>query len=357
VKDNEAQKVENALQNLLSSDLMAITNDPIESAIAPEVSGTYNCSQEGRYIIDVYASKSESDYSYRLSGIESGTFTASVQQPSAMGTCGLRLLFDTDSRYDRTQWTIEIPNTKSSTYITNRNAYALAQTQAANAIKLAEQDLSLSTANATDNNAAPRSEAVTRAEATIAQAQAGLDRVDATISDRVLRAPFGGTITELSVLPGETVGNAPVVTILAETEFEVTARIPEIDIGKLLLGQKVEMVFDARSTETLTGTIDFISLQATEIDGVAYYEAIILLETVPVWLRSGLNADIDIIIAEAENKLRVPRRFVTETENGFAVLKKDGETTATTTVQVELDGNDGYIAIIGLSEGDVIVAP
>ena len=150
---------------------------------------------------------------------------------------------------------------------------------------------------------------------------------------------------------------APVLTLLAAADFEVTARIPEIDIGKLLVGQPVEMVFDARSGETLMGTIDFISLQATEIDGVAYYEAVIFLETVPEWLRSGLNADIDIIISEAKEQLRVPKRFVFATDDGYKVLKQTGETTATTTVRVELEGNDGFIALTGLNEGDVLVAP
>ena len=354
---SEERKVENALSDLLSSDLEAVTDDAQEDANAPVVSGTYTCEKEGVYTIDVYASKSDSGYSYRLSGIESGTFTASVEQPTAMGSCGLRLLFDDDSRYERTVWRIEIPNTKSASYIAKRNAYALAQTQAQNAIKLAEQDVALANANAENDNASPRSEAVTRTDASVAQARAQLNRVDATIADRVLRAPFSGTVTELSVLPGETVTTAPVLTLLAAADFEVTARIPEIDIGKLLVGQPVEMVFDARSGETLMGTIDFISLQATEIDGVAYYEAVIFLETVPEWLRSGLNADIDIIISEAKEQLRVPKRFVFATDDGYKVLKQTGETTATTTVRVELEGNDGFIALTGLNEGDVLVAP
>ena len=46
-------------------------------------------------------------------------------------------------------------------------------------------------------------------------------------------APFDGVVTNLDVLPGETVTNAPIVTLLADDAFDMTARIPEIDITKV----------------------------------------------------------------------------------------------------------------------------
>jgi RND family efflux transporter MFP subunit len=356
-KQNEARKVENARRNLLSSGLTAFSDKPDEDAVPPSVSGTYSCTVEGTYTLDVFSSGAQSGYSYKLSGIETGTFIASVDQAIAMGTCGLRVQFDSNSNYNNTLWYVEIPNTKSPNYVTNVNTYNLAQTQAASAITLAEQEVALAAANATNSNAPARIEAVARANADVAQAQAKLARIDATIADRTLRAPFTGTITLIDILPGETVTTAPVVTLLAASDFEVTARIPEIDIGKLLVGQKVEMLFDAKDDVTVTGFVDFISLKATEIDGVAYYEAMITLDETPAWLRSGLNADVEIIIEEMTNVLRIPKRFITKVDNGFAVLQKSGEQIATTTIEVLLEGNDGYYALTGLNAGDTIVSP
>jgi len=356
-KNNEARKVENAYRTLLSSGLTAFSSNPGEDAVAPTISGTYNCNEEGVYTLEVFSSKTSSGYSYRLSGIESGTYPASVDQATALGECGLRAQFDTSSTYSYSTWTIEIPNTKSSTYVLNRNAHALAVTQAESAIALAKQEVLLATANADNQNAPARSEAIARANASIAQAQARLDRIDATIADRVLTAPFAGTITEIEVLPGETVTTAPVVTLLAEADFEVTARIPEIDIGKLKVGQETRVVFDARSEETIRGDISFISLKATEIDGVAYYKAIIEPEEIPTWIRSGLNADIDIIITQELEGLRVPKRFVTKTDNGYEIQVLRGEVIATTTVNILLEGNDGFVSITGVNEGDIVVAP
>jgi RND family efflux transporter MFP subunit len=241
--------------------------------------------------------------------------------------------------------------------LTNFNAYTLAVTQAESAIALAEQAVTLAKADATNQNAPAREEAIARANAAVTQAQARLTRIDSTIADRTLTAPFAGTITEVDILPGETVGTEPVVTLLADSAFDVTARIPEIDISKISIGQPVEMYFDARASELVTGTVLFISPQATEIDGVSYYEATITFTVTPLWMRSGLNADIDIITAEQAKGVRVPKRFVTKTETGHVVLHKQGEQIATTTIEVIFEGNDGYLAITGITEGDILVAP
>lgn len=357
IRNTQTDLINNAYRTLLSTDLAAASDDPGEEAIAPTVSGTYTCAVEGRYTLETYSSGSNSGYSFRLSGLESGTYAVSSDQPVTMGDCGIQVLFNANSRYSNTTWTIDIPNKESARYITNRNAYTLAKTQAASAITIAEQDLELAEINAVSTNAPARSESVARANADIASANARIARVDAQIADRTIRAPFAGTITVIDSLPGETVGTTPVITLLAATDFELTARIPEIDIGKLALGQSVRTVFDAQPDALLPGSIEFISLQATEIDGVAYYEAIISLDDTPAWMRSGLNADIDIMIIHAADSLRVPSRFITQTDSGAQVRTKVGELVATTTVNVTLTGNDGFTAITGLNQGDIVVAP
>lgn len=357
-RETQARTVANARRTLLSSGLAAIAVDPDEEATPPTVSGTYQCDATGRYTIEPYSSQADSGYSFKLSGLEDGTYPATTEQPGSFGSCGLRLQFDADSRYAGSEWYIEIPNTKASTYTANRNAYELAQTNASTAIALAEQDLALSEASAISDTAPARSEQIAKANAAVARAQARLARIAATFADRTLRAPFAGTITRLDALPGEAVTTQPFITLLASDRYTLTARVPEIDIGKLQLDQRAEVVFDTRDDITLTATIDYISPQATEIDGVAYYETRLALDTQPSWLRSGLNADVDIIVAEANDALRIPKRFLTQTADGTpAVRQKQGEHTATTTVELILSGNDGYVAITGVSVGDTLLAP
>jgi RND family efflux transporter MFP subunit len=355
--DIEMSKVKNAKRALLSDGLTAYTEKLDEDAKAPTVSGTYSCDKEGTYTLSVYPSSAPSGYSYRLFGLEEGVFTASVDQPTELGTCGLRILFDADSKYTSSTWIIEIPNTKSASYTLNKNAYDLAVVQSGSAIDLAEQELALAEADARDTNANPRNEALTRADAAVEQAQARVAQVESELNDRILRAPFSGTVTNLSIKVGETVQTEPIITLLTQSAFEITARIPEIDIAKLVVGQPVELLFDANDTEIQKGALSFVSLEATEIDGVAYFDAYITLDQTPSWMRSGLNADIDIIVSETTEGVRLPKRFLIEQDGQYAVLRSDGKTVATTSVEVLLRGNDGFIAVTGLAEGDTVVAP
>jgi RND family efflux transporter MFP subunit len=356
-KENGTEQIASAERLLRSDGLTAYTDKATENATAPIISGSYTCDKEGSYNVRMYRSDSLSGYSYEITGIETGIFPASTNQPAPLGTCGLRILFDSKSIYSSTIWHIEIPNTKSLRYVANKNALELTKIQTASAIALAEQELALTKASADSSNAPARTEALTRAEASITQAEARLARISSEISDRVLRAPFDGTITDISAQKGEVAGATPIVTVLAENAFDLTARIPEIDIGKLKIGQRVEMVFDAKPSDTLMGTISFISLKATEIDGVSYYEAYVQLDNKPDWLRSGLNAYINIILSEKSDALRIPKRFLIKENTAVVVLKRNGQTNATTTVGVDLEGDDGFVAITGLNSGDTVVAP
>ncbi len=355
-KTDEARKVENARRALLSENLTAITANTGEDAPAPTISGTYTCSREGTYTLTIFSSRAPSGYSMRINGLEVGTFAAATEQSAPFGTCGLRAQLSPATNYHNSVWTVTVPNPISPTYVANKNAYDQAVTNAQSAIALAERELALAKAEAALTTAPSRSESLARAQAAVASAAARLTRAEATAADAVLTAPFAGTVVRIEAVAGETIGTTPVITLLSADRYELIARIPEIDVGKLQINQRAEVVFDTAVTETLTATVDFISPGATVIDGVAYYEARLALTAIPPWIRSGLNADVDIIVAETES-LRLPRRFVTKTNDTYSVLVASGDTTATTTVEVDLIGNDGFISLRGLPAGTTVVAP
>lgn len=358
VKKEHAERVENARRALLSTDLEAMPDKKDRDYVAPVISGTYSCEAEGTYILDVYASKAQSGFSYTVSGFESGTFTVYTEAPGMLANCGLFIQFTEDESYANSRWTIEVPNKQSSLYITNLNAFDLARIQQENAITAAEEALRLAEQNLTLDVAAPRSERLARAEAQVRQAEARLNRVSAQIEDHVLTAPFDGTVTKVDLVPGETVSSDPVVTVISDAAFELTALIPEIDITKISVGQKASVVFDARAEEPLGARVVFISPLAEEIGGVSYFEAKLMLDSNPDWLRSGLNADIDIVIERHQNVLRVPRRFVLEEDGQYYVfLPRQNKKTAQVPVEVEFIGNDGFVQISGLKRGDTVVAP
>ncbi len=353
----ERVKVQNAYRALLSNDLEALPENKNTTATPPTITGTYTCNKEGTYTLTFFRSGADSGYSYRMSGLETGSATGYSESSGVLGTCGLRMQIDADSNYGGQTWTIEVPNSKSPTYPTLLSAYLLAQETSDNVVTSAHDALVKAERDATLSNATPREEELRRREAAVVQASARIDGILARMNERTLVAPFRGTISDIDMTRGEA-STGRTLSLIASSTFILTVRIPEIDITKVLAGQRVVADFDARQGEQVDGHISFISPVAREIDGVAYFEADIVFDTPPTWMRSGLNADVDIIVEESEEALRVPRRFLVTQGDASYLLYPDGVTTRREKVDVLFTGNDGFVSVSGnIREGDTIVAP
>lgn len=115
--------VDNAYQTLLSNGLEGIPSQ--QDLNSPVISGTYTCGKEGSYLIKPYRSvDSDTGLSFNYSGIESGTASVKYDNPIPLGNCGLQVKFKNLAYFNsETKWTINIPNTNSSVYLANKNAY------------------------------------------------------------------------------------------------------------------------------------------------------------------------------------------------------------------------------------------
>jgi hypothetical protein len=143
----------------------------------------------------------------------------------------------------------------------------------------------------------------------------------------------------------------------ANDAYELKIRVPEIDITKIAEGDRAFASFDAKADEHVPLSIEFISPLPTEIDGVSYYEALLSFEQAPDWMRTGLNADVDIVIEEAQGVLTLPKRFIERTEAGFAVRILDGRREESKPIRIGLEGNDGSVEVLDLQEGTTVIAP
>jgi len=346
----EAAKVEAARTTLFSTGLTAIAKNPDTEAPVPVVSGSYTCTAEGAYTIEPYNSGTISGYSYRYSGIETGIQNASVNQSAPLGDCGLRLQFTAEESYSNTIFTLTIPNPASASYSTNYALYEQALTQEKVNIAAAQRALALALDQATISTAGARVERLIAANAVVAAAEARLAQTSYALSESAIRAPQGGVITDVNTVVGQTVATAPVVTLFAPNKTTVTARIPEKDITRLALNQTAVIEFDAKPAEIQNGTIVFLSPLQTIVNGTPYYEAVITLTEPPSWLRSGMQADIRIIVEELVDVVRIPRLFL----HNEVVKVKRGEAFIATKPDILLVGTDGFVAVRGINAGDVL---
>ena len=109
----------------------------------------------------------------------------------------------------------------------------------------------------------PRTERITAQRAAVAQAQSAVAQIDATLSNAVIRAPFGGVVTVRDREAGETVpAGAPVLTIMNLDDRWVRIYIPEDRVGAVHLGQDATITADTYRDKQYRGQVSFVASQA-----------------------------------------------------------------------------------------------
>ncbi len=108
--------------------------------------------------------------------------------------------------------------------------------------------------------AGTRKEEIEEAKAKVAQLMAQIEEMDIKRKERVVVAPERAVVETLMVRPGDMAEpNAAVVLVLRADDLWVKAYISEVDLGKIHLGQKVEVTCDAYPGKRFTGLITHIA--------------------------------------------------------------------------------------------------
>lgn len=352
VKAQQDALVQGSYQEYLSGDLQAYLDDDTTRTItSPKVTGSYLGSEEGTYRLEFYASAADSGYSYRLSGLESGTYTAQVNQPSALGSLGLFIQIDDASNYNNTDWIIPVPNKRSSTFTSRRSAYENA---------LATRERILSDTQAQLNQVTGSVANISREEAQRSQARAQVNAVYAQLDDGKIRAPFDGIVARNNLEIGQIVNAySPLITIFGSQERELTLNVPEIYINKVEVGNTVELTLDAYPDMKLNGEVVKVALVDTLVDGVPVYETTVLILDPNEQVRVGMNAKATVNSQIVRDVIAVPKHYLSEGDGETKVeIQTERNQKESRSVEIGFEGNDGYVEIIsGLNQGDVIVRP
>jgi multidrug resistance efflux pump len=108
-----------------------------------------------------------------------------------------------------------------------------------------------------------RSEDLAEAAATLAEARGKLQEVEAQLREAVLRAPEPAVIEVLAVRKGDLVTpNQILVRVLRADDLWVKVFVPETDLGRVRLGQKVEVSIDGYAGKRFAGTVENIASES-----------------------------------------------------------------------------------------------
>jgi multidrug resistance efflux pump len=108
-----------------------------------------------------------------------------------------------------------------------------------------------------------RPEDIAEAEATLAEARGKLHEVEAELREASVRAPEQAVVEVLGVRKGDVVApNQTVVRVLRADDLWVKVYVPETDLGRVRLGQKVEVTVDGYSGKHFGGTVEQIAAES-----------------------------------------------------------------------------------------------
>lgn len=363
VKSQQETAVKNAFLSLLNSTSAAIPFTGNISSITPTISGTYSGSAKGTYNLSVSSGR------YYVNGLESGSGNLSTNL-TALGTKGLYFQFSsvTPTLYNSSDnWTIEIPNTQASNYLTNLNAYNAALETQSSSVSTAESTVSASMSSFDQAVAAlnlkkaqARPADVSAARAQILSAQGQVAAASAALENTIIRAPADGTITTVDVKVGElATALQPLVVLQDVVNLHVESNISEANIANVKPGQVVEITLDALGPDRLfKGSVQTIDPSSTVVSGVVNYKVIASLEKLPE-IKPGMTANMTILASQKDGVLSVPSRSVLS-ENGkkqvrvITDTKKKTSENREVTLGMEADG--GLVEITsGLEEGQEII--
>lgn len=304
--------VSNAYNKLLNSTLEALPGGSQNTTvIAPTLSGTYALSKEAPININVYSTGNGLMFS--ASGAAVGEGIVSTTTPQPVGNSGLYIIFSSTTNIANSNWVINIPNKKAADYLTNENAYQSALKTKDAAISSAQSLVNQRQAELALKLASARDADIDLAKADVLSAQGGLEQAQKAYSDNIIKAPANGTITKLDIKYGELANpNTPVVTLEDIDNLYIEALINESNISEIALNQPVSVTFDGLPGEKFNGTVYHIDPSALTSSGVVNYKIKVLLSEKNPNIRSGMNAEISIVVDSKENVLSIPKVSIKE---------------------------------------------
>jgi HlyD family secretion protein len=101
-----------------------------------------------------------------------------------------------------------------------------------------------------------RYEDISAADARAAEARGKLHELEASLAESIIKAPGKVVVEVLAVRKGDIVApNQPILRVLGAADMWVKVYVPETELGKVQLGQEVEVSVDAYPGERFAGTV------------------------------------------------------------------------------------------------------
>ena len=208
-------------------------------------------------------------------------------------------------------------------------------------------------------------ESIQSASESLRSAEISMQNLQDAMNNYTITAPISGTIIEKDAKVGDAVKAGDTLCIVYDLSYlEMRINVDELQISSISVGQKVQITADAVPDKTYVGTVTRVSMKGTSNGGTTTYPVTIRIDDTD-GLRPGMNANAEIVVAEANNALVVPNAAVVR--GSYVLVTKDSPSAVNADTAMEAPegfvyvpvktgvSDDDYTQIVsGIQEGDTI---
>lgn len=227
--------------------------------------------------------------------------------------------------------------------------------QAEDTLQRAQADLTLLEQKQKDRYSQPEA---ARIQAQAAEAQAAYEGAEDALRKSSVRAPFDGIVYSLPVKPDAFVQGGELLLQEADlSKVLVRAFVDEPDVGRLQIGQKVEITWDAVPGRTWTGTVNSVPATVKPHGNRNVGETTCLIDNQDLRLLPNVNVGATIIVAEHNNVLTLQRDALRMDDSKPYVFRIVDSHLKQQTITFSLQNLTRVEITSGLSEGDRVALP
>ena len=211
--------------------------------------------------------------------------------------------------------------------------------------------------------AGPKGTDVAQARAALDQARAARDVARLNLDLATVTAPFGGVITAVNVVVGQTTGTGGSTAattsfdLIDDSRLHIDVSVSELDSANVAVGQTATVALDSAPGQTVTAVVERVNPNATTTSNVTSFTVRVVLQNPPVQVRPGATSTVTIVTASRQNVLVVPVRAVQSVSGQQAATVVFQNSTFLVPVRTGLSDGRNIEIVSGLNEGDVVVVP
>ena len=194
-----------------------------------------------------------------------------------------------------------------------------------------------------------------KTELQIAAAQGQLDYVQAQLDNTMITAPISGVIDRVRIETGEmAMAGKPVVSIVNTGSIKIELALTEFDIGKVAVGQEVEIKLAAYPDEKFIGNVCHVGSVADATS--KKFPVKIQISNKEGKIKAGMIAEVNIITKFQNDVLSIPKTaiFIEDGKEKVYLIVDDNKIIIREIATEDIDSNKIKV-VDGLSVDDIIV--